>query len=210
MAGVWEGSKFWERLFSKVYQSPHSREATSFPRCSNICTVSQNIIPDMRQSRVRAEDARLEVERRLKCKGTARVNLDVLHFLTDEPREPDAKHVEFLKGCFRKEGCRPLEVKNHVPAIIDQRSLDAAMRNSKISARELLTNEPNGCPELVFPAGFHLPYLHGLHRIQAGREFLSPRDKWWAVDLYLSGEFRDLLQNLTAHCQLLHQILTPA
>ena len=68
----------------------------------------------------------------------------------------------YLKGCFRKEGCRPLEVHNHILAIIDQRSLDAVMRNSGISSRDLLTNQPNDvlvCPELVFPAEFRLEYL---------------------------------------------------
>ena len=143
----------------------------------------------MRQSRVHAEDVRLEAERQLKYMGTARVSLDVFHFPRDQPRELDTKHVEFLKGCFRKEGCRPLEIRNRVPAVIEQHFLEAAIRSSGISARELLTNQPNGCPELVFPAGFQLQCLHGRHRIQAAREFLSPRDKWWAVDLYLSGEF---------------------
>jgi hypothetical protein len=44
-------------------------------------------------------------------------------------------------------------------------------------------------------AGYQLECLHGRHRIQAGREFLSPRNKWWAVDLYLAGieiSFNDL------------------
>jgi hypothetical protein len=98
----------------------------------------------MRQSRVQAEDSRLEAEMRLKFQGTARVSLDVLHFQWNQPRELDTKNIEFLKECFRKEGCRPQEVQNHIPATIDERSLNAAMRKSGVSARELLTNQPNG------------------------------------------------------------------
>ncbi|KAH6670148.1 hypothetical protein B0J14DRAFT_112537 [Halenospora varia] len=149
----------------------------------------------MRQSRARAEDSRLDVERRLKYLGAARVSLDVLRLYWDGRglrREPDRNHVEILKECFRKEDCRPLEVRNHVPAIIDQQCLDVALRDSGVSARQLLTQQPNGCPALVFPHGFKLDYLHGLHRIEAAREFLLPTDKWWTVDLYLSDLGADL------------------
>ncbi|KAL5345257.1 hypothetical protein ACLOAV_009627 [Pseudogymnoascus australis] len=69
------------------------------------------------------------------------------------------------------------------------------MRDSGVAGHQLLTNPPNESsqyPELVFPRGFQLECLHGRHRIQAGREFLSPRDKWWTVDLYLSDLNTDL------------------
>lgn len=74
----------------------------------------------MRQARAQEEDSRLETKKRLKYKGTARIRLELLHFLGDEPKEVDPKHVETLKGYFRKYGCRRLEVRNHVPAVIDQ------------------------------------------------------------------------------------------
>jgi hypothetical protein len=77
-------------------------------------------------------------------------------------------------------------------AIIDQEYLDAAMHQSGIAADDMLTNDeadkPPEYPELLFPQGFQLECLHGRHRIQAAREFLSPKDKWWTVDLYLSGK----------------------
>ncbi|KAL5354472.1 hypothetical protein ACLOAV_000561 [Pseudogymnoascus australis] len=149
----------------------------------------------MQQSRTQVEDSRLEGERRLKYKGTARISLDVLHFKWNQPRELNSRHVEDLKERFRKEGCRRLPVRKHVPAIIDQQCLDAVMRDSGVAGHQLLTNPPNELsqyPELVFPRGFQLECLHGRHRIQAGREFLSPRDKWWTVDLYLSDLNTDL------------------
>jgi hypothetical protein len=61
----------------------------------------------------------------------------------------------------------------------------------------LLSNPRDRYPELVFPGGYQLECLHGRHRIQAGREFLSPRDKWWAVDLYLAGIIKISFKDLT-------------
>jgi hypothetical protein len=142
----------------------------------------------MQQSQVQIEDSRLEGERRLKYKGTARISLDVLYFRQDQPRESNKRHVDFLVDCFQKEGCHRLPFCNHVPAIIDQRSLDGAMLRLGKSASELLTNgEVPDYPLLEFPVGFQLECLHGRHRIEAGREFLDPGDDWWTVDLYLSG-----------------------
>ncbi|KAH9206334.1 hypothetical protein DL95DRAFT_73744 [Leptodontidium sp. 2 PMI_412] len=111
-----------------------------------------------------------------------------MHFQQHKHRDLDTKHVEYLKGCFRKDRCRRLEVRNHIEAEVDQQILDIALRDSNVTARELLTNQPNGYPRLVFPQGFQLECLHGQHRIQAAREFLPPTDKWWTVDLYTSGE----------------------
>ncbi|KAH8765626.1 hypothetical protein BGZ57DRAFT_533732 [Hyaloscypha finlandica] len=152
----------------------------------------------MRRSRAHLEDSKLEAETRRTYKGSARISLDVLYFQSNEHRDLDRKHVDYLKGCFQRDKCRRLEKRNHIEAAVDQPSLDAALRSSDVSARELLTNEPNGCPKLSFPAGFKLRCLHGQHRIQAAREFLLPHDKWWTVDLYTS----DLNDNLK---QCLHE-----
>ena len=142
----------------------------------------------MRQSRAQVEDQRFEAERSLKYRGAARVSLDALQFRNDQRRELDMEHVETLKKQFRVEGCRRENIKAHVPVLIDQSCLDTALRLSGFSAAVLLSNTHNGYPELQLPRGSHLTCLHGKHRIQAGREFLSPRDKWWVVDLYLAGE----------------------
>jgi hypothetical protein len=147
----------------------------------------------MRRSRAHLEDSKLEAETRRTYKGSARISLDVLYFQRNEHRDLDRKHVDYLKGCFQRDKCRRLEKRNHIEAAVDQPSLDAALRSSDVSARELLTNEPNGCPKLSFPAGFKLRCLHGQHRIQAAREFLLPHDKWWTVDLYTSGKCKCLL-----------------
>ena len=41
--------------------------------------------------------------------------------------------------------------------------------------------------ELGFWPGYQLECLHGRYRIQAAKQALLPPDKWWTVDLYLSG-----------------------
>lgn len=146
----------------------------------------------MRRSQAQLKDSRLEAEKRRTYKGSARISLDVLYFQWDEHRDLDPKHVEYLKGCFKRDRCRRLEVRNHIDAVVDQPSLDVALRKSGVSARELLTNQPNGCPWLEFPKDFQLHCVHGQHRIQAAREFLLPTDKWWTVDLYTSGKHKSL------------------
>jgi hypothetical protein len=141
----------------------------------------------MRQSRFLDQERRLAVERRIKYKGTARIRLDVLHFQWNEPRELNQKNLERLKKCFRTEGCRRLELENHIPATIKESQLDEVIVASGISADALLSNLNNDYPELKFPADYQLECLHGRHRVQAGRETLPSRDKWWTVDLYLEG-----------------------
>jgi len=79
------------------------------------------------------QDALLEAEKRLIYQGTARISLNVLQFGRDQPRELDLDQVEFLKECFRNEGCQRLPARNHVPAIISQQQLANAMRHSRIS-----------------------------------------------------------------------------
>jgi hypothetical protein len=132
---------------------------------------------NIRRSRAHLEDLKLEAETRRTYKGSARISLDVLYFQSNEHRDLDRKHVDYLKDYFQKDKCRRLEKRSYIKAAVDQPSLDAALRSSDVSARELLTNEPNGCLKLSFPAGFKLRCLHRQHRIQAVKEFLLPHDK---------------------------------
>ena len=136
-------------------------------------------------SRFADREERLATEGREKYQGTARIKLEVLHFPQNEPRELDRKNVERLKGYFKKGQCHRVG-RNHIPAVIDQSQLSEVLRDSNVSVKTLLSNtDPH--PMLRFPAGSQLQCLHGRHRIQAAREFLTPRESWWTVDLYLSG-----------------------
>ena len=141
----------------------------------------------MHRSRFSEQELRLEAERSVKYRGTARVRFEVLHFQWNEPRELSRKNVERLKEVFRTDKIRRLEPRNHIPAVVDQSDLDDAIQASEISAESLLSNPDNDPPVLRFPTRHHLTCLHGRHRIQAARETLPPTDAWWTVDLYLAG-----------------------
>lgn len=145
------------------------------------------------KAQVRAEDLRFETERRLFCKGSALVRFESLNWEEHKIRQHDPKNVLRLKKIFEKEGCRSLKVGNHIPAIVDQHHLDAAIENAKqnktwntgiLPSSYVTIDTENGYPELEFPGGINC--LHGFHRIQAAKE-LRPAEKWWIVDLYLSG-----------------------
>lgn len=143
----------------------------------------------MRLSRFQEQERRLATERCLKFKGTARIKLDVLDFPLEESTEPDKKNIERLKNLFQGANlCDRLNLLNHIPATIDQHHLTAALVASGVSAESLLAGQPDGYPELDFPAGYRLPCLHGRHRVLAAAEILPRGDRRWAIDLYLGGE----------------------
>ncbi|OBT39549.1 hypothetical protein VE00_09472 [Pseudogymnoascus sp. WSF 3629] len=144
------------------------------------------------------DDQRLEGEKRLKFKGTAKISLDVLYFKQNQPRQLNLKHVEYLKECFQNEGCHRLPLCRHIPAKIDQWCLDATIKKSGVSARQLLSTakragETTDYPKLIFPSDIQVECLHGRHRIEALKKSrLLPEDMWWTVDLYLSDLDADL------------------
>lgn len=141
----------------------------------------------MRRRQSSEREQRLNLERNVKYRGTARIRLDHLHFEWGEARELSRKNVERLKQLFRTETIQRLEPRNHIPAVVHEHDLDGAVQGSKVSAETLLSNPDGDFPMLKFPRNFKLTCLHGRHRIQAARETLPPTDAWWTVDLYLTG-----------------------
>jgi len=115
---------------------------------------------EMWRSKIREEESRIEVEKRIKYKGTARIRLKWLHFQWNRPRELDGKNVERLKAGFQKD-CRRLDEHNHIPVVTDQQSLDTAEELSGVSARQLGKYPQGGYLELVFPVGYQVECLHG-------------------------------------------------
>ena len=114
----------------------------------------------MRRSQAHLEDSKLEAETRRTYKGSARISLNILYFQRNEYKDLDSKYIDYLKDYFKKDKCYWLEKRNYIKAAIDQLSLDTILRSSDVSAYKLLTNEPNGCLKLSFPAGFKLRYLY--------------------------------------------------
>lgn len=171
------------------------------------------------QEQAYAEDLRLETEHEITFKGSACVRFENLNWNLYIRRDkskttPDPDHVEYVKRIFKNEGCRRLEVKHHIPAVVEQHQLDVALKDARQKNRWNTDTLPNNYtiintrdryPELNFPGGIEC--LHGRHRIEAGKEWLSATEKWWIVDLYLSGisyEFETLLieefANEERHC----------
>jgi hypothetical protein len=124
----------------------------------------------MRRSQFSEQELRLEAERFVKYRGTARVRLDVLDFQWSEPRELSRKNVERLKEIFRGDkrlygNIRRLDPRNHIPAVVEQSDLDDAILASEVPAERLLSNPDNDPLVLKFAAGYRLTCLYGRHRI---------------------------------------------
>lgn len=152
----------------------------------------------MQQAQAHVEDLRLDAESRLACRGSALIRLEHLKwnkYIKRNPakKTPDTKHVEYIKGIFKKEGCHQLQARHHVPAVVDQHQLDVALDDAQrrgrwkwktLPSKYAIIGKQEGYPELDFPDGIEC--YHGRHRIQAGSEWLPPTEKWWIVDLYRS------------------------
>ena len=144
------------------------------------------VVEIMWHTLVQQEELLLEANKKIKYRGTVRVQLKWLHFQPGEPRDTDIENVQRLRTHFLKD-CRRLDVRNHIPALIDESDLNDAIIASGLSQEILLSNERDIYPELIFPTGYRLECLHGRHRVLAAKEALALLDKWWTVDLYLTG-----------------------
>ena len=155
------------------------------PKC---CTFSRVFtVPTMDESMYTEDELRLTTERSRKYQGTAKINISQIALHPSVSQHSDQKNVERLCEIFDKEGCRRLDVYNHVSAVVSRQHLHDALRAARVSTNEMMTNQPNRYPHLQFSAG-QVECLHGQHRLKAGEEYLSPIDQWWAVDLYLDGK----------------------
>ena len=133
---------------------------------------------------------KLAEDRSANYRGTVRARFEYLEFDEEGLRETHQKDVERLIGVYETAAvCDPLDPDHRIPAIISQQNLDLAIRHTGTSLENLLTCSRKLPPELKFPPGYHLKCLHGQHRVEAAKQWgkLSPKDKWWAVDLYLAG-----------------------
>ena len=100
----------------------------------------------MRRAQVSEAESRVEADKHSKYEGTARVRLKSFCFRPNRPYECDRENIERLKAIFRKE-CLRLDASNHVPVMIEQQALLAAIRLSGITAGQLTEYSPGGYPE---------------------------------------------------------------
>ena len=144
------------------------------------------------QSGVDTRDAGVRREQNTSYQGTVRVSLQHLVFdpdLLGRPKQQflHIKNVERLRHIFATEGCHRLEPAHRIAALISRQELQILERVSNLSQSALRSNAETDLPMLTMPAGMRLRVLHGQHRLEAARRFLSSKDAWWAVDLYLDG-----------------------
>lgn len=142
--------------------------------------------PAMDSSMYTDAELGLTRERDLKYQGTAKISLDRIVPHPSISRKFDSKNVERLCEVFNRDGCRRLDVRNHITAVVPRQHLDAALHSARVSPQSLMTNSSDQYPHLRFPTG-NVQCLHGQHRLKAAAELLSPSDQWWTVDLYLNG-----------------------
>lgn len=128
-------------------------------------------------------------------RGTARILFDHFSFRDaslgdlDGLLKPKAKAIACMKEKFSTEGCLRMLPQNRIPAIIDQETLNSALRASaNMSLDSLLENPRDVPPELKLPNKAIIECLKGLHRVTAAKEFLPRKDWWWVIDLYVDGK----------------------
>ena len=96
---------------------------------------------------------------------------------TADSRALDTANIRRLIRIFQIEGCHP-ELWPIV-AVIDDVVLQRALANSNLSPSDLSSGENF----LNIPDGLQVLCVHGKHRLQAGREFLPSKKRWWNVHL---------------------------
>ena len=89
---------------------------------------------------------------------------------TEESRQLDHRNITRLVNIYRTEGCHHDHPHNVIPALIDEESFERVSHSSDAS-QPLRLEGP-------------VIYLHGRHRLVAGKHFLEPYECWWRVDLY--------------------------
>jgi hypothetical protein len=139
---------------------------------------------------VERTERKLVADRNNLFRGTARVRFQNLRFIHVHDRKRDNENLQKdLKKRYKTQGCLRLEPKHHIPALIDQRQLDDAIRMSEIVDQKSLLDNPKPLPpELKFPADVSIECLQGRLRVETAKEFLARQDWWWTVDLYLKGK----------------------
>lgn len=127
-------------------------------------------------------DTEVARERSKTYRGTAKIPLNQIMIHC----ELDPKNVTRLSRVFEKEGCRRLDMRNHVTALVSELHLADALNSAGLDAGTLMTIQPGEYPFLQFLPG-QIRCLHGRHRLEAGKIILAQSEQWWTVDLYLDG-----------------------
>lgn len=132
------------------------------------------------------QEVQIARERRVKYQGAAKISIPQIQTRPPLPQCLNQEALERLRGIFRKDGFRRLEVNNFVPVVVSRRALDRAISKANISAQDLLNSGDQ--PHLLEFDSKEVLALHGRHRLQVGSELLAFVERWWTVDIYLDGK----------------------
>jgi hypothetical protein len=124
-----------------------------------------------------AKDLQIFREKSRAFCGSVKIPLDNLRHeeLPDNPRQFDEKNIARLLDIFRLDGCQRREPDNHVPVLISR----SALPEGPLRVSDDLK---------LFKPDHPLTYLHGRHRLEAARKFLTEKNnRWWIADLYSDG-----------------------
>jgi hypothetical protein len=135
-----------------------------------------------------SSEQRISKDKLVKYKGTALISIAHLDF-PHPCRQIDRKIIEQLKRDFEGEGCVREEPTNRIPAIIEDRTLQAGLEKLVTSVNNFKATSKDDPPKLYLARDVKLECLHGQHRILAAKEFLAPSQRWWVVDLYSAGQY---------------------
>ncbi|KAJ5346216.1 hypothetical protein N7452_004220 [Penicillium brevicompactum] len=149
----------------------------------------------MAESKYPDPELRILTERCRTYQGTAKVNISQITPHPSTSQHMNIKNVERLCEIFDKEGCRRLDIYNHVSAVVSRQHLHEALQAGRVDAADLMTDQPNRYPHIHFSAG-SIQCLHGQHRLKAGEHYLPLIDQWWTVDLYSDDISPDLQTSL--------------
>jgi hypothetical protein len=141
------------------------------------------------QSEAEKNERKIAENKNANYRETVCVRFEFLKFDTEGSRELDPKNVKKLIEVYKTEGCFRLKAEHRIPATISQQSLDLAIKRNGTSLENLLSCPQKLPLELKFSLNYGLICLHGQHRVKTAKRWgkLSPKDKWWAVDLYLES-----------------------
>ena len=131
----------------------------------------------------------LSTERNHTYKEQAKVQIHWLVFEDDwewGTQLLDPKNVARLVKIFNLEECFHWESEHYVLALINPKALYKALTAANHTAGDLFTvTEKSVSLEL----SDSLICLHKRHHLEAAKQYLETKDKWWIVDLYLNDMF---------------------
>ena len=131
-------------------------------------------------------DQLIALEKNRRFRGCVKVPLDKLRpeGSTLAPRQLSEAGVTQLVDRYKREGCLPRDPQHYIPVLISCHDLPSNF--SRIDAAGDASEHDSGDPPVYSPPQ-PLVFLAGQHRLEAGRRFLIPSERWWIVNLYSNG-----------------------